>query len=69
MAAYQKHKWSFGEEEQHWAFLFFKTFHDNSDMHLDFKKWLQVFLLNGSISDIEFYYFLLTSHDKTVLSE
>ena len=23
-------------------------------MHLDFKKWLQVFLLNGSFSDIEF---------------
>ena len=50
-------------------FFFFKIFQDNSDMHLDFKKWLQVFLLNGSISDIEFYYFLLTSHDKTVLSE
>ena len=26
-------------------------------MHLDFKKCLQVFLLNGSFSDTEFYYF------------
>ena len=28
-------------------------------MHLDFKKWLQVFLLNGSFGDMEFYYFPL----------
>ena len=35
-----------------------KKSQDNSDMHLDFKKRLQVFLLNGSFSDIEFYYFL-----------
>ena len=27
------------------AFVFFKKFQGNSDMHLDFKKWLQVFLL------------------------
>uniref|UniRef100_A0A8C2RH84 Acidic leucine-rich nuclear phosphoprotein 32 family member n=1 Tax=Capra hircus TaxID=9925 RepID=A0A8C2RH84_CAPHI len=32
-------------------------------MHLDFKKWLQVFLLNGSFNDIKLYYFLLTNHD------
>ena len=40
-----------------WAFVFFKKFQDNSDMHLDFKKWLQVFLLNYSSGDLEFYYF------------
>ena len=39
-----------------WAFVFFKKFQDNSDVHLDFKKWLQVFLLNGSFGDIEFYF-------------
>jgi len=38
-------------------------------MKMDFKNWLQVFLLNGSFSDIEFYYFLLTNHDTIVLSE
>jgi len=27
-----------------WAFEFLKKFQDNSDMLLDFKKWLQVFL-------------------------
>ena len=26
-------------------------------MHLDFRKWLWAFLLNGSFDDIEFYYF------------
>ena len=26
-------------------------------MHLDCKKWLQVFQLNGSFDDTEFYYF------------
>ena len=26
-------------------------------MHLDFKKLLQVFLLDSSFDDIEFYYF------------
>ena len=26
-------------------------------MHLDFRKWLRAFLLNGSFGDIEFYYF------------
>ena len=35
----------------------FKNFQDNSDMHLDYKKSLQVFLLNGSFDDIEFHYF------------
>ena len=33
-------------------------------MHLDFNKWLQVFLLNCSFSDVELYYFLLTNHDR-----
>ena len=37
-------------------------------MHL-IKKRLQVFVLNGSFSDIEFYYFMLTNHDTLVLSE
>ena len=45
------------EKSNTWASVFFKKFQDNSDMHLDFKKWLQVFLLNGSFGDIEFYYF------------
>ena len=36
----------------------FQKFQDNSDIHLDFKKLLQVFLLNGSFRDIEFYYFV-----------
>ena len=40
-----------------WAFVFFKKFQVNSNTHLDFKKCLQVFLLNGSFGDIEFYYF------------
>jgi len=33
------------------------------------KKWLQVFLLNDSFSDIEFFYFLLTNHNTMVLSD
>ena len=40
-----------------WAFVFFRNFQDNYDTHLDFKKWLQVFLLNDSFGDTEFYYF------------
>ena len=52
-----------------WAFVFFKKFQDNSGMHLDFKKWLQVFLLNSSFDDIEFYYILLTKHNTMVLSK
>ena len=39
------------------AFVFFKKFQDNSDMHLDVKKWLQGFLLDPNFADIEFYYF------------
>ena len=50
-------------------FFFFKIFQDNSDMHLDFKKWLQVFLLNGSFGGIEFYYCLLPNYDKMILTE
>ena len=50
-----------------WAFVFFKKFQDNCDMHLDFKKWLQVFLLNGTFTDTEFYYFLLTNHDAIIV--
>ena len=37
--------------------MFFKKFQGNSDMRLDFKKLLQVFLLDPSFGDIEFYYF------------
>ena len=37
--------------------MFFKKFQGNSDMHLDFKKLLQVFLLDPSFGDIELYYF------------
>ena len=40
-----------------WAFVVFKKFQDNSDMHLDFKKWWQVLLLDPSFGDTEFYYF------------
>ena len=40
-----------------WVFVFFKKLQDNSAMYLDFKKWLQVFLLNASLGDIEFYNF------------
>ena len=35
-------------------------------MHVDFKKWLQVFILNDSFSDIEFCSFLLTNHDTII---
>ena len=44
-------------ENNTWAFVFFKKFQDDSDMHLDFKNWLQVFLLNPSFGDVQFYYF------------
>ena len=27
-----------GKKKHTWAFVFFKKFQDNSDMHLDFKK-------------------------------
>ena len=40
-----------------WAFILSKKFQANSDMPLDFKKWLQVFPLDPSSGDIEFYYF------------
>jgi len=36
---------------------FSKKSQDNSDMHLDFKKRLQVFLLDPTFGDREFYYF------------
>ena len=68
MVAHQKHIWSLEKKSNTWAFVFFKKLQDNSDMHLDFKKGLQVFILNGTISDIEFYYFLLINHDTMVLS-
>ena len=48
---------------------FSKKFQNNSVMHLDFKKWLQVFLLNGSFSDIEFYYYLLINNNTIVLNK
>ena len=28
------------KKSETWAFVFFKKFQDNSDMHLNFKKWL-----------------------------
>ena len=34
-----------------------KKSQDNSDMHLDFKKRLQVFLLDPTFGNTEFYYF------------
>ena len=37
-----------------WAFVFFKKLQDNSDRHLDFKKWWQVFLLDPSFGDMGF---------------
>ena len=59
-----KHSWSletylevWSKISNNWAFIVFKKFQDNTDMHLDFKKWLQGFLLNGSFDDIQFYYF------------
>ena len=39
------------------AFVFFKKFKDNSDVHLDFNRGLQVFLLNGSFGVTDFYIF------------
>ena len=58
MAAHYKHIWSTDKKKRNtWAFVFFKKFQDNSDMHMDFKKWLQIFLLNASFYDIEFYNF------------
>ena len=48
MTAHYKHIWSSGGKKSNtWAFVVFKKFQDNCDMHLDFKKWLQVFLLFG----------------------
>ena len=44
------------KKSNNWAFVVFKKFQDNSDTHLDFKKWSQVFLLNGSFGDTEFYF-------------
>ena len=55
------------EKKLYLGICIFQKFQDNSDMHLDFKKLLQVFLLNGSFSDIEFYYFLLTNYDKFIV--
>ena len=45
------------EKNNTWEFVFFKNFQDNSDMHLDFNRGLQVFLLNGSFDDTDFYNF------------
>ena len=45
------------KKKQYLGILFFKKFQDNSEMHLGFKNWLQVFLLNGSFGEIEFYNF------------
>ena len=45
------------KKREYVAFVFFKKFKDNSDMHLDFNRGLQVFLLNGSFGDTDFYIF------------
>ena len=45
------------EKSNTWAFIFFKNFQVYSDMHLNFKKWLQIFLFDSSFGDIEFYCF------------
>ena len=59
MTAHYKYLELWRKESNLWAFVFFKRFQDSSDMHLDFKKWLQVFLLNHSFGDIAFYYSLV----------
>ena len=48
-------------------FAFFKKLQENSHMHLDYNTQLEVFLLNGRFSDIEFYYFLLVNHDTFIV--
>ena len=55
-----------GKKSNTWAFVFKKKIQGNSDMYLDFKKWLQFLLLDPSFGDITF---LLTNHDTLVLSE
>ena len=57
------------EKRNTWAFVFFKEFQHNSDMHLDFKKWLQVFLLYLVLVIYSSIIFLLTNRDTMVLSE
>ena len=58
MTAHYKYVWSSGGKKPISEFLYFsKNFQDNFDMHLDFAKWLQVFLLDPSFGNIEFYYF------------
>ena len=37
-------------------FIFFRKFQDNFDMHLNFEKLLQTFLLSCGFVDKEFYY-------------
>ena len=44
--------WSCGGKSNTWALVFFKKFQDNSDMYLDFKKWLQIFLLDPSLGNM-----------------
>jgi len=39
----------FGEKQQYLGISIFQIVQKNSDMHLDFKKWLHVFLLSGSL--------------------
>jgi len=36
------------EKSKTWACVCYKKFQDNPDMHLDFKKWLQVFLFSSA---------------------
>ena len=58
MAAHLKHIWSFGGKKAKIPghLHFSKKFQHNSAMHLDFKTWLQIFLLNISFGDMEIYY-------------
>ena len=55
MTAYYKHIWRKKAIPEHLHVS--KKSQDNSDMHLDFKKRLQVFLLDPTFGNTEFYYF------------
>ena len=44
------------KSKNNWAFVFLKKFQANSAMHLDYKMWLQIFLLNVSFDGMEIYY-------------
>ena len=56
MAAIKTHL-KLWKKKNTWVFVFFKNFRDNSNVPLDFKKYLQVFPLNCNFRNIEFYAF------------